>query len=374
MADVKKKTKMYFTNLHSNKDGKDKDGEIKMKAQGQTHVWLKEDEDATPVASAPFYFRKVTGDFTATVKVKSKMEYWLDAAGLLVQEKRGVYTKVALEYHDDPQKVGNPNYFAAAYVHPKEELEMYKNVTPYPKQFKRKDKKYDYVQLENDPQSKVAMWLKVTKKGKEMLAYYSMDGTEWVELKKSKFTYAKTLSVGVFCASGSGESKGLKATFENLKIEEDPNWVDKPDWEVDFLAEAQEAAADDSQNKEVEYVDFARKAAEEEEAMMMAKLAALTAGLSGDSDAAEAAGGAPFLLDESKSENVEAPDMDFSAKMREMASLRSSIMGGGKDGDDSDASDNGPLLVDTSDSGGDSPVQKRRSILDDDSDSDDDSE
>ena len=52
---------------------------------------MKEDEDTAGVSIAPFYFRKVTGDFTATVKVSATLEYWLDAVGLLVQEKRGVY-------------------------------------------------------------------------------------------------------------------------------------------------------------------------------------------------------------------------------------------------------------------------------------------
>jgi len=216
--------------LDNRKDGKLKDNQIKLKATGQTHVYVKHEDEGGAQANSPFYFRKVTGDFKATVKVTSRMNYWLDQAGLLIRAKKmGLYTKVGLEYHDDPNAEGNFNYYAAAYVHRKNQLKLHNNPTPYPGQWKSKDLKYDYVKLEKDPKEKVDIWFKVSRLDNFIETEYSLDSKEWIPLRQSKFTKEKTLSVGVFAASGLGESEGVKVTFEDLSIEEDSDWEDDGD-------------------------------------------------------------------------------------------------------------------------------------------------
>lgn len=281
--------KFYWTNLHKNKDGKEKDGQIKVKAAPQTHVWILHDGEGKGQNNAPYYFRKVTGDFEASVKLTSKMEHWLDQAGLLVREKMNVYTKVGLEFHDDPVKEGNPDYYAAAYtLTAKDGKEMYDQTTPYPGQYKN-DKKYDFAKLDVDKEKKVTIWLKISRKAKEMFASYSMDGEEWKDLKpiKNKLSGAKTLSVGVFAASGTGENNpdGIKVTFEDLKIEEDPNWVEE-DLSDDDLGEAVENPAGGDDND-----DLGRRMQEKAEEEMMARLSALQAGLGLEQDAADDSSG-----------------------------------------------------------------------------------
>jgi len=330
MAD-KKKTKFYFTNLAKNKDGKAKDGKITLKAEDGTHVWTKVADEGKGTANAPFYFRKVTGDFEAKVKVTATCKNWLDMCGILLQEKLGAYTKVALEYHDDPaagpdgQPKGDHKYYAACYVHPKSLLGNYDNSTPYPGQYMRPDKKYDFVVLDKEKEEKVKIWLKVSKMGKFIDASYSMDGEDWTVLRQSEFTKAKTLSVGVFCASGSGGTDGCKATFEELSIEEDEDWEEGDD------EESEEEEAGPVEDDDLEGVGNMALKAEEE---MMARLAAMKAGFDGDGDAEKAQNEADGIkgldLDAYNIPDVEdvpsAGGMaDISEQMRKMEELRKSM-------------------------------------------------
>jgi len=367
MADAKKKLKFYWTNLNKTKDGKAKDGKITVKAEGATQVWLKRDDEKGR-GNAPYHFRKVKGDFTASVKLTCKMDVWLDQAGILLQEKPGIYTKCALSYHDDPSKVGNHHYFAEAYVHQAKELEMYDNTTPYPKQMKRPDKKYDFVQLETDPKEKGKLWLKVTRKAMQVICEYSLDGSEWHVLRTSEFSRAHTLSVGIFAASGDGESKGIKATFEELIVEEDPDWVDNGDnfGFVEFVPVEAEEKED-----ALPMVNFLRKAEEEEEEKMMARLSALQAGL-GDAPTSD---DDLFAADASEP-GLDLGEMDVSAQMREMEALRSSIMGGGGLGDDDDGDDDDDVggLLETSVSDQEEPATAKKSAYGSDSDDDSDDE
>ena len=220
MAD-KKPVKFFWTHLHNRKDGKEKDGVIKLKVPSQTHVWRHTEEDGS-VNNSPFYFRKITGDFEATVKVSAKMSTWLDQCGILLQEKRGIYTKVSLEYHEPPGENGSLRHYACCYVHP-EEWQFERSLSPYPGQFHRGDPKYSYEQLEKGTNK---IWLKLSRLEGYIEANYSLDGEDWKELKAAKFSDAETLSIGVFGASPGGDQIGFKCSFEHFEVVEDEDISD----------------------------------------------------------------------------------------------------------------------------------------------------
>jgi len=217
----KKAVKYFWTHLNSRKDGKEKDGVIKLKVPSQTHIWRHTEEDGS-VNNSPFYFRKITGDFECTVKISAKMQTWLDQCGILLQEKRGIYTKVSLEYHEPPTESGVLRHYACCYVHP-EEWQFERSLNPYPGQFHRGDPKYSYEQLEKGTNK---LWLKLSRLEGYIEANYSLDGEDWKELKAAKFSDAETLSIGLFGASPGGDQLGFKCSFENFEVVEDEDLSD----------------------------------------------------------------------------------------------------------------------------------------------------
>lgn len=207
--------------MNSRKDAKEKDGVIKLKVPSQTHIWRHTEEDGS-VNNSPFYFRKITGDFECTVKVSGKMQTWLDQCGILLQEKRGIYTKVSLEYHEPPKEHGTLRHYAACYVHP-EEWQFERSLNPYPGQFHRGDPKYSYEMLDKGTNK---IWLKLSRLEGYVEANYSLDGEEWKELKAAKFSDAETLSIGLFGASPGGDQLGFKCSFEHFEVVEDEDLSD----------------------------------------------------------------------------------------------------------------------------------------------------
>lgn len=221
MPEEKKPVKFFWTHLPSRKDAKVKDDSIKLKVPPQTHIWRHTEEDGS-VNNSPFYFRKVSGDFDCTVKITAKMQTWLDQCGILVQEKRGIYTKCSFEYHEPPKENGILRQYACCYVHP-EEWQFERSLNPYPGQFHRGDPKYAYEML--DKGTKI-IWLKLSRLEGYIEASYSLDGENWKELKAAKFTDTDSLSVGIFAASPGGSNLGFKCTFEELEITEDDDLSD----------------------------------------------------------------------------------------------------------------------------------------------------
>ena len=224
-----KKVKFFWTSLAKPKDGKVKSdtNTIEIKVTPQTHVWRKTESDGS-THNSPFYFRKMTGDFECTVKVtgKTKMLTWLDQCGILVQEKRGIYTKCALEYHQPPGESNVLKYYVASYVH-NEDIGLEESITPYPGQWAAGDKNYNYEMLESGQQKD--LWLKISRLEGFIEAQYSFDGEDWKDLKAAKFSEAETLSVGVFAASPGADDAGFKAVLSDLKIAEEEYGSDDDD-------------------------------------------------------------------------------------------------------------------------------------------------
>ncbi|CAB9505725.1 Protein of unknown function (DUF1349) [Seminavis robusta] len=264
---AKKPVKFFWTHLSSRKDGKEKDGVIKLKVPSQTHVWRHTDEDGS-VNNSPYYFRKVAGDFEATVKVTAKMSTWLDQCGILLQEKRGIYTKVSLEYHEPPDGgESGLRTFACCYVHP-EEWQFERSLSPYPGQFHRGDPKYSHAMLDGGANK---VWLKLSRLEGYIEANYSLDGEDWQELKAAKFSDAETLSIGVFGASPGGDTTGFKCSFENFEVVEDEDVSESEEEELpeeESVAEEEEAeeevAEEEEEEVEEEFEDYEEEEGEVE--------------------------------------------------------------------------------------------------------------
>ena len=215
------KGKFFWTNLAKPKDGKLKDdGKIEIKTSGQTHVYRKTSDDAKVQANSPYYFRKMKGDFECTVKIapKCKLDTWLDQVGILVQEKRGIYAKIGLEYQKPPRE-DDLQHYVAAYIHNQETLEHEKEATtPYPGQFSKGDKNYACEKLQEGQHKE--LWLRLSRLEGFVDAEYSLDGEEWKELKAGKFSSTEQLSVGVFSSSPGGGNVGFKAVLSDFTIEQ----------------------------------------------------------------------------------------------------------------------------------------------------------
>jgi len=235
-----KKGKFFWTNLGKPKDGKVSDGKIEIKTSGQTHVFRRKLEERI-AANAPFYFRKVKGDFECTVKVlvpKTKMKTWLDQCGILVQEKRGIYAKVALEYQKPPShQEDDLKYYVAAYVHDADTMKHEsEGKTPYPGQYSAGDKNYNYELLEGGQQLEDALWLRLSRLSGWVEAEYSFNGEDWKQLKAARFSEAEQFSVGLFSSSPGADNIGFKAVFTDFLI--DQEYVD---YEVDADEDDSEA-------------------------------------------------------------------------------------------------------------------------------------
>lgn len=233
---VQKNAKFFWTGLAKPKDGKFKkeNNTIEMKVMPQTHVWRSTESDGK-THNSPFYFRKMSGDFECTVKVtgKTKMLSWLDQCGILVQEKRGIYAKCSLEYHQQPGQSDVYKHYVSAYVH-KADIGLTESKTPYPGQWASGDKNYSYEILESGQQKD--LWLRMSRLQGFVEALYSFDGENWNELKAAKFSESETLSVGVFAASPGPENAGFKAYFSDFEIT-DENYDDDDEEEDDNPAD-----------------------------------------------------------------------------------------------------------------------------------------
>lgn len=227
------------------KDSKIKDGQIKLKVPPQTHVWRHTEEDGS-VNNSPYYFRKITGDFECTVKVSAKMLTWLDQCGILMQEKRGIYAKCSLEYHEPPKENGMLRHYACCYVHP-EEWQFERSLNPYPGQFHRGDPKYSYEMLDKGVKQ---IWLKLSRLEGYIEASYSIDGENWKELKAAKFTESETVSLGIFGASPGGDNLGFKCTFEEFEVVEDDDLSDESSSSESAEAEEEEEEEEVAQEEE----------------------------------------------------------------------------------------------------------------------------
>jgi regulation of enolase protein 1 (concanavalin A-like superfamily) len=161
-------------------------GQIRVSVGGQTDYWRVTRHDFIK-DDAPFYYREVSGDFTATVKITGDYAALYDQAGLMVRANANVWLKCGIEFLDGVQQ-------ASAVV-------------------TRDFSDWSVVALPDNPR---AIWFRVQRIGTALEVYYSRDGAPYTLIRQAYFSDAAALQVGVMGAAPVGD--GFDVVFENLTI------------------------------------------------------------------------------------------------------------------------------------------------------------
>jgi hypothetical protein len=138
-----------------------------------------------------FYYREVSGDFTAEVKFTGAYKDQYDQAGLMLRADEFVWLKCGVELLNDVQQASTV-------------------VT-------RDYSDWSVVALPNTPES---MWLRVVRLAEAVEVYYSLNGASYTLMRQAYLTKQETLQVGLMCCSPKGD--GFTVTFEDFTITDAP--------------------------------------------------------------------------------------------------------------------------------------------------------
>lgn len=147
---------------------------------------------------ASYFLANIKGDFTVTVKIRSQgnTDSWAKA-GIMVKDEipDNAKNKNGYGYTIIAATPGN----GAVFQYDSDNdgfCDQFKNTTPY--------------------KPSPPYWLKLTKEGKTYTGYYSLDGTDWTEVKSVTYgTMKLTQDVGLFVTSGTNNSQST-VLFEDF--------------------------------------------------------------------------------------------------------------------------------------------------------------
>lgn len=160
---------------------------ITITAGPKTDFWRRTRHDFV-ADNGNFYYREVSGNFTAEVKLSGQYESLYDQAGLMVRLNATTWMKCGIEYVESTR--------CASVV-----------VT-------RDYSDWSLVPFGANPEP---LWLRVTRIGSAIEVHYSLDGNDYTMLRQAYLTDVQTLQVGLMAASPQGD--GFSATFEGFKVE-----------------------------------------------------------------------------------------------------------------------------------------------------------
>lgn len=165
---------------------RDENDGIVFTVPGETDAWRHTKHDFVQ-DDAPYYYREVPGDFTATVRFTGDYGTLYDQAGLMLREDAETWCKCGVELLDGQQH-------ASAVV-------------------TREVSDWSVVPLEDPPEW---LWIRVDRIGATIEVSYSRDGTDWTMFRQATLTDTDTLQVGVLGAAPQGE--GFEARFDSFSI------------------------------------------------------------------------------------------------------------------------------------------------------------
>mmetsp|Transcript_9208 Transcript_9208/g.17576 ORF Transcript_9208/g.17576 Transcript_9208/m.17576 type:complete len:904 (+) Transcript_9208:155-2866(+) len=161
--------------------------QITVKVPPRTDCWRKTRHNFI-MDNAPFYWHRVNGDFEVMVKVSGDMKKMYDKAGIMIRLDAENWICSGLEYFNN-------------------ELNHMTCVTR------------DYTDWSMAPVAPEAKsqgaWICIKRIGNAYESFCSMDGRNWRQARQGLFTDAKSVRVGVFCASPMGET--YKVTFDKYR-------------------------------------------------------------------------------------------------------------------------------------------------------------
>lgn len=162
------------------------DDAITMTVEGDTDFWRHTLHDFV-ADDGHLYFREVSGDFTATVRVAGAYETQYDQAGLMVREDDRTWLKCGVELLDGVQQVGAV-------------------VT-------REHSDWSMLPLVDGP---AAVWLRVERIDSTVEVSFSLDGETFTLLRQAYLSDADSLQAGPMAAAPQGE--GFEVRFEEFSI------------------------------------------------------------------------------------------------------------------------------------------------------------
>lgn len=164
------------------------DDTLRLTADGDTDFWRVTLHDFV-ADDAPFYYREVEGDFTATAKVTGDYADQYDQAGLMVRESETHWLKCGIEYLDGVQT-------ASAVL-------------------TRDFSDWSVLPLDEAPES---TWVRVERTGAAVEVSYSLDGDDYTMIRQGYLSDAGTLQVGLMAAAPQGD--GFETVFEEFTVEQ----------------------------------------------------------------------------------------------------------------------------------------------------------
>lgn len=164
----------------------EQDNKLLVKVGGKTDYWRVTLHDFIK-DDAPFYFQRVVGDFTTTVKVTGAYAALYDQAGLMVRESETVWMKCGIEYLNGVQQ-------ASAVI-------------------TREFSDWSIIPLEDNPPY---IWIRVKRIGSAIEVYFSRDNASYTLIRQGYLSAQDELQVGMMCAAPQGD--GFEVTFESFAI------------------------------------------------------------------------------------------------------------------------------------------------------------
>ncbi|TWW01157.1 DUF1349 domain-containing protein [Chitinophaga pinensis] len=139
--------------------------------------------------NGPFYYKEITGDFEASVKISGQYKELFHQAGLMIRIDEKNWIKTGIEYVDGVQNV-------SAVV-------------------TREVSDWSVVPRHDSP---AAIWLTLLRKGDYVEIKYSFDGVQYEMLRLAYFPPDVAAGIGVVAAAPGKES--FEVVFEDFQVKE----------------------------------------------------------------------------------------------------------------------------------------------------------
>lgn len=167
------------------------DGRLKLSVPAQTDLWRGTKFGFTK-EDAPYFFKKISGDFQVTCHIKGKFDNLYDQGGILIRADtcKTTYLKCGIEYFKD-------QCYASTCV-TKDNSDW--SLMPLPEKTKQ-------------------AWFVIKRIGDCVQVYSSQDGVIYNQVRLAVLTDQPVLKVGLFGACPQGT--GFKIYFEHFCIEEE---------------------------------------------------------------------------------------------------------------------------------------------------------
>lgn len=159
---------------------------VTLSAAPKTDFWRKT-HDGGVRDNGHFYYRPVSGDFSAQVKFSGKYTALYDQAGLMVRVDAETWLKCGVEY------VGGVQYASAVVT--------------------RDYSDWSVLPLDGAPET---VWVRVTRRGATLEVHVSLDGDRFTLLRQAYLTEAAQVQVGLMACAPTGE--GFAAVFEGFEV------------------------------------------------------------------------------------------------------------------------------------------------------------